>query len=95
MAAHEVGIGVRVDFEQVCRVALHGHDPLGDPGVASPAIERGQCVEARVDDRDVMTELGQWNGQTAGATTKIDDAQTATELLLAFEHKGPHGLPDG
>ena len=35
MAAHEVGIGVGVDLEQVGGVALHGHDPLGDPGVAS------------------------------------------------------------
>ena len=42
-----------------------------------------------------MTELGQRNGQTAGATAKIDDAQTTTELLLALGHDGPHGLPDG
>jgi hypothetical protein len=41
-----------------------------------------------------MTELCQWDCQTAGATTKIDDAQTATELLLTLDHNGPHGLPD-
>jgi hypothetical protein len=34
VAAHEVGVGVGVDFEQVGGVALHGNDPLGDPGVA-------------------------------------------------------------
>jgi len=95
MAAHEVGVGIWVDLEQVCGVALHGLDSLGDPGVASSAIQRGQRVEAGVDDRDVMTELGQWNGQTAGATAKIDDAQGATELLLTLDHDGPHGLPDG
>src|SRR5674476_1461948 len=94
MAAHEVGVGVGVDLKQVCGVALHGHDPLGDPGVAGATVQRGQRVEAGVDDRDVMTELGQWNGKTAGATAKIDDTQTPTELLLALEDDGPHGLPD-
>jgi hypothetical protein len=57
-------------------------------------MQRGQRVEAGVDNRDVMTQLGKWNGQTAGATAKIDDAQRATELLLTFDHDGPHGLPD-
>jgi hypothetical protein len=94
MAAHEVGVSVGVDLKQVCGVALHPNDELGDPGVAGPAIQRGQRVEAGVDDRDVMTELGQRDCQTAGATTKIDDAQTTTKLLLAFDHDGPHGLPD-
>jgi hypothetical protein len=42
-----------------------------------------------------MTELGQWNGQTAGATTQVDNTQTSPELLLAIDHKSPHGLPDG
>jgi hypothetical protein len=42
-----------------------------------------------------MTELGQRNGQAAGATAKIEDAQWTTELLLALDHDGPHGLPDG
>lgn len=58
-------------------------------------MERGQRVEAGVDDRDVMTELGQRHGQTAGATTKIDHAQRTTELLFTLEHDGSHGLPDG
>ena len=42
-----------------------------------------------------MTELGQRNGQTAGATTKIDHAQRTTKLLFTREHDGSHGLPDG
>ena len=95
MAAHEVGVGVGVDFKQVCGVPLHRHDPLGDPGVASSTMQRSQRVETGIDDRNVMTEPGQWNGQTAGAAAKIDDAQTTTELLLALDHDGPHGLPDG
>jgi len=95
MAAHEVGVGIGVDLEQVCRVALHGHDPLGDPGVASSTMQRSQRIEAGIDDRDVMTEPGQWNGQAAGAAAKIDDAQTTTKLLLALGHDGPHRLPDG
>jgi hypothetical protein len=41
-----------------------------------------------------MTELGQGNGHTAGATAKIDDTQWTTELLLELDHDGPHGLPD-
>jgi hypothetical protein len=35
------------------------------------------------------------DGQTAGATAEVDDAQATTELLLAPGHDGPHGLPDG
>jgi len=42
-----------------------------------------------------VTELGQRNGQTTGATAKIDDSQTVAELVLALGHDGPHGLPDG
>ena len=95
MATHEVGVGIGVDLEQVGCVALNSHDPFGDPGVASSTMQRGQRVETGIDDRDVMTEPGQWNGQTAGAAAKIDDAQTTTELLLALDHDGPHGLPDG
>jgi len=41
-----------------------------------------------------MTELGQRNGHTTGATAEIDHAQRTTELLLALEHDGSHGLPD-
>jgi hypothetical protein len=41
-----------------------------------------------------MTELGQRNSQTTGATTKIDHAQMPTELLFTLEHDGSHGLPD-
>jgi hypothetical protein len=95
MAADEVGIGVGVDLEQVCGVALDGHNPIGDPGVAGSTVQRGQRVKAGIDDRDVMTELGQWDRQTAGATAKVQDAQTSSELLLAINHKRPHGLPDG
>ena len=95
MATHEVGVGIGVDLEQVGCVALNSHDPFGDPGVASSTMQRGQRVETGIDDRDVMTEPGQWNGQTAGAAAKIDDAQTTTELLRALDHDGPHGLPDG
>ena len=89
MAAHEVGISLGVDFEQVCCVALHGQDPLGDPGVGGTTVERGESVEAGVDDRDVMTKLGQWNGHTAGATAKIDDTQMTTELFFALDHNSP------
>ena len=95
MAAHEISIGARMDLEQVCRIALHGHDPLSDPGVASPAMERGQSVEAGVDDGDVVTELGKRNGHAAGAAAKIENSQRTAELLLTLEHEGPHGLPDG
>jgi len=83
-----------VDFEQVGGVALHRHDPLGDPGVASSAVQRGQRVEAGVDDRDVMTELGQRDGHATGPTAKVDDAQRTTEPLLELDDDGPHGLPD-
>jgi hypothetical protein len=58
-------------------------------------MQRGQRVEAGIDDRDVMTKLGQRNSQAAGASTKVDDAQRATELLLALDHDSPHRLPDG
>jgi len=43
----------------------------------------------------VVTQPGQRNGQTAGATAKIDDPQGPAELVLALGHEGPHGLPDG
>ena len=94
MAAHEVGVGVWVDLKQVCGVSLYGHDALADPGVTGSTVQRGQRVKAGVDDRDVMAELGQRNGQTTSATAKVDDPQTSPELLLAIEHKSPHGLPD-
>ena len=95
VTAHEVGVRVGVNVEQVGGVTLHSHDPLGDPGVAGSTMQRSQRVEARVDDRDVMTELSQRNGQTASATAQIDDTQAATKLMLALGHDGPHGLPDG
>ncbi len=94
MAAHEISIGVGVHLEQVCRIALHCDDPLSNSGVSSPAIERGQSIEAGVDDRDMVTELGQRNGHAAGTTAEVDDAQTAAELLLALDHDGTQGLPD-
>ena len=94
MAADEVGIGVGVDFEQVGGITLHGHNPLDNPGVTRSAVQRGQRVQAGFNDRDVVTELSQRNGQTAGAPAKIEDAQATTELLLALEHDGPNGLPD-
>jgi hypothetical protein len=84
-----------VDLEQVGCVALYGHDPLRDPGVAGSSMQRCQRVEAGVDDRDVMTELGQWNGQATGAAAKIENAQRTAELMFALDHEGPHGLPDG
>jgi len=95
MTAHEVGIGVGVNLEQVGGIALNRHNLIGDPGVTSATIQRGQRVQAGVDDRDVMTKLSQWNGQTAGATAKVDHAQTTTKLALAFDHESPHRLPDG
>ena len=58
-------------------------------------MQRGQGVEAGVDDGDVMTELSQGDGQAASTAAKVNDAQRTTELLLALEHDGPHGLPDG
>ena len=67
----------------------------GDVTVAATSGQGGQRVWAGVDDGDVVTELGQRNGQTTGATAKIDDSQTVAELVLALGHDGPHGLPDG
>ena len=43
----------------------------------------------------MVTELGEWNRHTAGATAEIDDAQRAPELLLTLDRDGPQGLPDG
>jgi hypothetical protein len=94
MAAHEVGIGFGVDLEQVCGIPLYSFDARSDPGVTGSTVQRGQRIKAGVDDRDVMAKLGQWNGQTAGATAKVDDAQTSPELLLAIDRKSPNRLPD-
>jgi hypothetical protein len=58
-------------------------------------VQRGERVEAGVDNRDVMAKLGQGDGHTTRATAEIDNAKTPAELLLAFEHDGSHGLPDG
>ncbi len=95
VAAHKVGVGIGVDLEQIGGVALNGHDPIGDPRVTRSTRQRRQRVRAGVDDSDVVTKLGQRNGKTTRATTKIDDAQSMTESLLAFGHDGPHRLPDG
>jgi hypothetical protein len=95
VTAHEVGVSVGVDFKQVGGVTLHCHNPLGDPGVAGSTVQRGERVEAGVDDRDVMAKLGQWDGHATRATAKIDNAKSPAKLLLALDHDGPHGLPDG
>jgi hypothetical protein len=93
MAADKVGVGFGVDLEQVGRVSLHRDDPLGDPGVARPTVQRSQGVEAGVDDGDVMTKLGEGDGHATGATAEVDDAQASPELLLTLDHNAPHGLP--
>ncbi len=58
---------------EVPEVALLAGDPVGDAALAGPAVEGRQGVGARVDDPDVVAELGQRDGEPAGAAADVDD----------------------
>ena len=49
---------------------------------ASPArrVERGEGVRARVDDGDVVAELGERDGEATGAAAEVEDPQGPAEL---------------
>ena len=73
MAQHHVGAGGAGDVEQVGQVALLRRRPVGDAGLAGPAVEGGQGVGAGVDDGDPVAELGQRDREAAGAATDVED----------------------
>jgi len=59
MAQHEVHGGLTQDVAQVLGVTLDTAQPVGDPRLGGPATQRGEGVQARVDDRHVVTGLDQ------------------------------------
>ena len=73
---------------EVAEVALLAGDPVGDAALPGPPVEGGEGVGAGVDDPDVVTQLGQRDGEPAGAAADVDDPG------LRGEVGGPQHLAD-
>ncbi len=73
VAEHQVGAARLDDLEQPGGVALHRAHL--DAGLAGPALQRGQRVRAGVDDGDPVAELGERDGEPAGAAADVQDVE--------------------
>src|SRR6478672_9167902 len=62
---------------------------------AGPATERGEGVGARVDDGDVVTGLGERDGDATGAPTEVEHLERPAEALRALVGEVAHGRDDG
>ena len=72
VAQHHVG-GVRTgDVEQGGQVALLAGDPVGDAALVGPTVQGRQGVRAGVDDPDPVAELGDPDGEPAGAAADVE-----------------------
>ncbi len=73
VAQHHVGAVGTGDVEQGGQVALLAGDPVGDAALAGPAVQRRQGVRAGVDHPDPVAELGDPDGEPAGAAADVED----------------------
>ena len=93
MAADQVDRLVAQEVGQRVGVALQRGDPVGDPALGAAPGQGGERVRARVDDDDVVAELGQGHGEPARAAAEVQDAQRTTQLGLLALDEGAHGGP--
>jgi hypothetical protein len=97
VAEHQVrAAGLDQPGERVA-VALHGTDPLGDPGLRGAAGQRGERVGTGVDHGDPMPGLGERHGETAGAAADVEHGQrgVAAAFQLGAQHRPDHGGTGG
>ena len=92
MAEDQVGLVGEVG--QVGQVALLARDPVGDAGLAGAPVEGGEGVGAGVDDLDGVAQLGQRDGEPAGATADVDDAGLPPVGRVAGLEEAAYALPD-
>jgi len=67
---------------------------VGHAEVGGAAFEGGEGVGTGVDDHDVVTELGERDGQASRTATEVEDAQGATEVGLTLLDQLADGVPD-
>ena len=79
---------------QAVGVPLPSGDAVGDAEVGGAAFERGEGVGTGVDDDDVVTELGERDGQASRTATEVEDPQRAAEVGLTLPDQLAHGVPD-
>ena len=79
---------------QAVGVALASGDAVGHAEVGGAAFEGGEGVGTGVDDHDVVTELGERDGQASRPATEVEDPQGATEVGLTLLDQLAHGVPD-
>ena len=72
VAEHHVGAAGRDQVEQAGQVALPAGDPVGDPALLRAPGQDRQGVGARVDDGDLVAELGDPDREPAGAAADVD-----------------------
>ncbi len=91
VAQHHVGAGGAGDVEQGGQVALLAGDPVGHAALAGAAVEGGEGVRAGVDDPDPVTELGDPDGEAAGAAADVEDVAAAADQAVEDRAQGlPH-----
>jgi hypothetical protein len=71
----DIGAALVDGLEQGRGIAEDSPDRVGDPGLRGTTLERRECVGTGVDDDDLMTEPGDSDGKSAGASTEVDDVQ--------------------
>ena len=95
VAQHHVGTVAAGDVEQGGQVALLAADPVGHAALAGPAVQGGQGVRAGVDDGDPVAELGDPDGEAAGAAADVEDVAAAAEAVQDRAQGLPHRRPCG
>ena len=71
VAQHEVRRAGRDDVAERVRIPLHRANPVVHPGVARPALQRGQGVRAGVDDRHHAPESRERHRPRAAAAADV------------------------
>jgi hypothetical protein len=79
----EVGAAGGDEVAERGGVPLPGGDAVGDAGLGGAALEGGEGVGARVDDGDPVAELGERDGEAAGAAADVDDVRATCRPVAA------------
>jgi len=96
---HHVGRAGRNHVEKCGGVTEDTADSVADVGLRRTTFQRGESVRAGVDHEDVMAELGDPDGQAAGASTEVDHLEGSWaiscrhHLVPRLEHP-LQGVPD-
>ena len=75
VAEHHVDAARSDHLEQAGGVTLVAGDPIGDPAFLGAAAECGQSIGAGVDHDHLVSELGDPDGEPAGAAADVEDVE--------------------